>query len=427
MKALIIIILIVYMLGAFLTLLTIILEKVYKKRLKKVRVSKWKNIYVLLPALKEQKIVKQTLEHFSKVKYKGNIQFIVITSEKEEAEYRKLNIKDKTTNVLVDEEIARLNDKRFIHLHYPKTNGNKSSQLNYALDYIDKKKIEQKNTYISVFDFDSEPDLNTFTDLNKVAILRNNPNAILQIPLCCKNFAFLSKKTKNILIILYSLQHTIRSCAVEKMKILLCSLTNMKVPQYFMGACMHLRMDTLMENDKFPFVDDLTLGYRYSIQNLNFAYLPNKNFTLIYNNVFDYMNSATLIFKGISTYISEIKRASKNYWGKFKMFIAGTGNILIFTVVPYIIIIYYIISIINREFTLLFFLMFSTHYLWSISSYIIFRTNGVKTESRINLIFSIIISPIWQLFRPSGFLIYFKRFIVSKIKKESISNRKTER
>lgn len=427
MKALIVIILIVYMLGAFLTLLTIILEKVYKKRLKKVRVSKWKNIYVLLPALKEQKIVKQTLEHFSKVKYKGNIQFIVITSEKEEAEYRKLDIKDKTTNVLVNKEIARLNDKRFIHLHYPKTNGNKSSQLNYALDYIDKKKIEQKNTYISVFDFDSEPDLNTFTDLNKVAILRNNPNAILQIPLCCKNFASLSKKPKKVLIILYSLQHTIRSCAVEKMKILLCSLTNMKVPQYFMGACMHLRMDTLMENDKFPFVDDLTLGYRYSIQNLNFAYLPNKNFTLIYNNVFDYMNSATLIFKGISTYISEIKRASKNYWGKFKMFIAGTGNILIFTVVPYIIIIYYIISIINREFTLLFFLMLSTHYLWSISSYIIFRTNGVKTESRINLIFSIIISPIWQLFRPSGFLIYFKRFIVSKIKKESISYRKTER
>lgn len=190
---------------------------------------------------------------------------------------------------------------------------------------------------------------------------------------------------------------------------------------------MHLRMDTLMINDKFPFVDDLTLGYRYSIQNLNFAYLPNKNFTLIYNNVFDYMNSATLIFKGISTYISEIKRASKNYWGKFKMFIAGTGNILIFTVVPYIIVIYYIISIINREFTPLFFLMLSTHYLWSISSYIIFRTNGIRTESNINLIFSIVISPIWQFFRPTGFLIYFKRFIVSKIKKESINYRKTER
>lgn len=427
MKTLIIIILIVYMLGALLTLLTIALEKIYKNRLSKTKINKYKDIYVLLPALKEQKIVKQTVEHFSKVKYRGNISFIIITSEKEDEEYKRLDIKDKTTNALVDEEISKLGDERFIHLHYPKTNGNKSSQLNYALDYISKKKVNQNNTYISVFDFDSEPDLNTFNDLNKVAILRNNPDAILQVPLCCKNFSHLSKRVKNILILLYSLQHTVRSCAIEKMKILLCSITNMKVPQYFMGACMHLRMDTLMINDKFPFVDDLTLGYRYSIQNLNFAYLPNKNFTLIYNNVFDYMNSATLIFKGISTYISEIKRASKNYWGKFKMFIAGTGNILIFTVVPYIIVIYYIISIINREFTPLFFLMLSTHYLWSISSYIIFRTNGIRTESNINLILSIIISPIWQFFRPTGFLIYFKRFIVSKIKKESINYRKTER
>ena len=427
MKTLIIIILIVYMLGALLTLLTIALEKIYKNRLSKTKINKYKDIYVLLPALKEQKIVKQTVEHFSKVKYRGNISFIIITSEKEDEEYKRLDIKDKTTNALVDEEISKLGDERFIHLHYPKTNGNKSSQLNYALDYISKKKVNQNNTYISVFDFDSEPDLNTFNDLNKVAILKNYPDAILQVPLCCKNFSHLSKRVKNILILLYSLQHTVRSCAIEKMKILLCSITNMKVPQYFMGACMHLRMDTLMINDKFPFVDDLTLGYRYSIQNLNFAYLPNKNFTLIYNNVFDYMNSATLIFKGISTYISEIKRASKNYWGKFKMFIAGTGNILIFTVVPYIIVIYYIISIINREFTPLFFLMLSTHYLWSISSYIIFRTNGIRTESNINLILSIVISPIWQFFRPTGFLIYFKRFIVSKIKKESINYRKTER
>ena len=130
MKIVIIIILIVYMLGALLTLLTIALEKIYKNRLNKVKINKYKDIYVLLPALKEQKIVKQTLEHFSKVKYKGNISFIVITSEKEDEEYRRLDIKDKTTNILVDEEISKLGDKRFIHLHYPKTNGNKSSQLN---------------------------------------------------------------------------------------------------------------------------------------------------------------------------------------------------------------------------------------------------------------------------------------------------------
>ena len=165
-----IIVFIVYFLGFVFSILTIYLERKYKKQINEYKVSKYIDIYVLLPAMKEQKIVKSTIDWFHKIKYKGNIKFIVITTEKEELEYKTNNIKDKTTNIVVKEYLNKLNDKRFIHYHYPKTNGNKSSQMNYAIDMIKNEyKINNNDTYISVFDFDSQPELNTFDVLNQVA------------------------------------------------------------------------------------------------------------------------------------------------------------------------------------------------------------------------------------------------------------------
>lgn len=419
----------VYFLGFVLTLLTILLEKKYKKKLKKVDIKKYKNIYVLLPALREQKIVDQTIEWFRKIKYRGNIKYVVITTEKEEYEKKVNNTEGKTTSQLVDEKLRIINDGRFIHMHYPKINGNKSSQMNYAVDEVLKTENDLENTYISVFDFDSKPDINTFDELNKVAQLRNNPDAINQVPLCFKNYEEFSNRKGKVLLLLYALQHTIRSCAIEKMKLLVSSLTNMKVPQYFMGACMHIKLKSLIENDKFPiFVDDLTLGYRLSIKSGNFAYLPTYNYTLIPNKVYDYVNSAVLIFKGISTYISEIKKAKgRNLWGRIKMFIAGTGNIVVFTIIPYVIVFYYLYSIFTLQFSLLFWLLLSIPYLWSIASYVNLRYEGFKNDNKLKSFIAFLLSPIWFVFRPFGFFVYLKRLLISKVFKTDIKYKKTER
>ena len=166
-KVLLYIIFGVYFLGFIFTLLTIFLEKIYKNKLSKVQVKKYKNIYVLLPALREQKIVNETIDWFKKIKYKGQIKYIVITTEKEEYENKVNNIKEITTSQLVDKKLAKIKDERFMHIHYPKPQGNKSSQMNYAVDEILKIEKDIENTYISVFDFDSKPDVNTFNELNK--------------------------------------------------------------------------------------------------------------------------------------------------------------------------------------------------------------------------------------------------------------------
>ena len=239
------IIVVVYFLATFAPILTTLMEKKYTKKINNVKVKKYVDIFVLLPAFKEQKIVNETVEWFKKIKYKGNIKFLIITTEKEEKEYKDKNIKELTTSQVVENKLKEINDTRFVHYHYPKTNGNKSSQMNYALEIIDGQC--SNDTYISVFDFDSKPDLDTFNNLNKVYIKKHKPDVIGQVPLNIKNFNSISKK--NIIMIIYTLQHLVRSIAIEKLKLLICSLTNIKVPQYCMGACMHLKYKTLKENN----------------------------------------------------------------------------------------------------------------------------------------------------------------------------------
>ena len=157
MNSIFLIIGLVYLSAFFLTLLTIPLEKKYKKKLNKSPKC-YKDLYVLLPALKEQKIVKTTIDWFSNIKYNGNIKFVIITTQKEEYEYKKNNIKELTTNKVVDKYLKELNDDRFIHYHYNRTDGNKSSQMNFAIELIRKNyNPDLENTYISVFDFDSKP------------------------------------------------------------------------------------------------------------------------------------------------------------------------------------------------------------------------------------------------------------------------------
>ena len=145
------IVFVVYFLGFVLTIWTIFLERKYKRKLNKVKVDNYLDVYVLLPALKEQKIVKSTIDWFKKVKYKGNIKFIIITTEKEELEYKNNNIKDKTTNVVVEEYLKKIKDDRFLHYHYPETNGNKSSQMNYAVEKIKKDYNINLNNSIILF------------------------------------------------------------------------------------------------------------------------------------------------------------------------------------------------------------------------------------------------------------------------------------
>lgn len=415
-----------YLIAPFVSLITILLDKIIIKKQKKYKVKKYADIYVLLPALKEQKIVKETIDWFKNIKYKGNIKYVIVTTEKEENEFKKNNIKNETTSKVVSKYLKNVKDNRFLHIHYPEVEGNKSSQMNYAILQLKSKIIDLDNTYISVFDFDSRPDKSTFNELNKIVQNKNKPDMVQQIPLTVKNYS--ETTNKSIIMTIYSLQHMVRSLAIEKFKFQLSTLLKINVPKYFMGACMHLKLNTLIQYDLFPiFVDDLTLGYRYSIYGRKCEYLYTPNYSLIPNDLKGYFGSSTLIFKGILTYISEIKKAKKHYVNKIKMAIAGTANIFEFCVIPYMFLIYYIYIFLARKFTLFSVITLLIPILWSLSSYIELKTIGIRNDNKIKSLQAILLSSVWFCFRPIGFIKYSIKKLKNIIFKKEIVYTKTER
>ena len=416
----------IYLIIPILSLLTIFIEKIYIKKINKYKTKDYIDIYVLLPCLKEQKIVKSTIDYFRKLKYKGNIKYIIITSEKEDNEYRINNIKDKTTNEVVKDYLKQIKDNRFIHYHYPEINGNKSSQMNYAIGRIMIKDIDLNNTYISVFDFDSSPNKDVFENLNTIAHYKNFPDAIQQVPYSIKNFS--ETTHKSILMTIYSMQHMVRSLAIEKFRLLISSLTNIRLSQYLMGACTHIKLSTLIDNKCFPiFVDDLTLGYRLSIKKARIVYHTSTNYSLIPNDIKGYLGSYTLIFKGVITYIDEIKRIKGYFFRKIRMFIVGSINVLDFAIIPLIYCFYYIYSLVTLNFNLLLIYSLLVPILFSLSSYIVIKTNKVKNDNKLISFLAIIISPLWFIFRPLGSIVYLMKKIKSLIFKKEINYSKTQR
>lgn len=416
----------IYLIAPFVLLMTILLDKIVIKKQKKYKVKEYVDIYVLLPALKEQKIVKETIDWFKNIKYKGNIKYVIVTTEKEENEFKKNNIKSETTNKVVSKYLKKIKDNRFLHFHYPKTEGNKSSQMNYAILQLKSKNMNLDNTYISVFDFDSRPEKTTFDELNKVIQNKNKPDMVQQIPLAIKNYSEMTNKS--IIMTIYSLQHMVRSLAIEKFKFQISTLLNVNVPKYFMGACMHLKLSTLIQYDLFPiFVDDLTLGYRYSIYGKKCEYLYTPNYSLIPNDLKGYFSSSTLIFKGILTYLSEIKKAKKHFINKFKMAIAGTANIFEFCIIPYMFLSYYIYIFLTRNFTLFNIATLLIPVLWSLSSYIELKVIGIKNDNKLRSLLAILLSFIWFCFRPIGFIKYSIKKVKNIILKKEIIYTKTER
>ena len=415
-----------YLIAPFISLLTILFDKIIIKKQKKYKTNKYADIYVLLPAFKEQKIVKDTIDWFNSIKYKGKIKYIIITTEKEELENKTKIIKEKTTNEVVKKYLKQVKDYRFVHMHYPKTNGNKSSQMNYAINIINEGIKNKENTYISVYDFDSRPDKETFNELNKIIQLKNNTDEIQQIPLEIRNYKEISGRS--IMMTIHSLQHMIRSLVIEKFKFQLYTLFKINIPKYFMGACMHLKLSTLLENKLFPiFVDDLTLGYRYSIQNKKCEYLYSNNYALIPNDLKGYFGSSTLIFKGLLTFVNEIRIAKGHIVGKIGMAVFGLLNLLEFCIIPYMFLIYYIYSLITLNFNIFTIITIIIPILWSLSSYIVVKSNNIKYDNKFKSLLSILISPTWFIFRPMGFLRYTFKKIDSIMNNKEITYSKTER
>lgn len=192
-------------------------------------------IYVLLPVLREQKIIRETINNFLNINYPASrYKIVVITTEKENYEkeknkgklryiarklskgckeenfveeflgiftedklreiHNRLNAKEydyideelkyeydnfPTTLELLDLAKKDIDNDRFMVIHYPDVQGVMAHQLNYASEQLARDR-NNLNNYICIYNADSEIDRNSFLEVSEIISKNRGKRYVIQ-------------------------------------------------------------------------------------------------------------------------------------------------------------------------------------------------------------------------------------------------------
>lgn len=185
--------------------------------------------------------------------------------------------------------------RELLHLHYPDVVGGKSEQLNFVLTEI-VRRLESDGTapddvYFVVYDADSQPDLRAAAYVARECVeLRRRgsplPALFQQVPLPLRRPASARSGLADRLVRMYALWHVRRGLAVEIDRLLRYGRIRRTRPGsllrtarqplvYAVGAGMFLHLPALLAIGGFPSaVDDIGLGHRYTLRDLDMRPVP---------------------------------------------------------------------------------------------------------------------------------------------------------
>lgn len=255
------------------------------------RNEKKSNILIVIPCLREQDIIIQTLSYFlGLTKHLDNVKLLIVTTQKEEFEkeinlylkdqlikdvknnmqlqklinkynkilstneikeilkYSKLeNIEEiinnkiqnsKTTSVLIEEFIIQNHlEEKVYHFHYPNNEGIMADQLNYVLNNFEFK--DEKNYYFSVYNADSIPNKDTIKEVLTTINENDNPKVIQQYSVPISNWNELSNLMKGFSI--YQSNFELRYGLINSY------FPNKLLYTYVVGHGMYIRVDILKQ------------------------------------------------------------------------------------------------------------------------------------------------------------------------------------
>lgn len=284
------------------------------------------NILIVIPCLREQDIIIQTLKYFLELTNNfDNVKILVVTTQKEEYEkennmnlkgelikdiknnielqklinkYNKIlstneikemlkyrrskNItkiindkiqKSKTTNDLIKEFIIKNHlEERIYHFHYPNNEGIMADQLNYVLNNF--RFNNEKNYYFSVYNADSIPDKKTIEEVLQTINEKQKPKVIQQYSVPISNWDELSNLMKGFAI--YQSNFELRYGLINSYS------PNKLLYTYVVGHGMYIRVDILKQIGGFEtkyWCEDIYMSY--VLRNKNISIVPIKKLEIM--------------------------------------------------------------------------------------------------------------------------------------------------
>lgn len=284
------------------------------------------NILIVIPCLREQDIIIQTLSYFlGLTKHLDNVKLLIVTTQKEEFEkeinlylkdqlikdvknnmklqklinkynkilstneikeilkYSKLeNIEEiinnkiqnsKTTSVLIEEFIIQNHlEEKVYHFHYPNNEGIMADQLNYVLNNFEFK--DEKNYYFSVYNADSIPNKDTIKEVLTTINENDNPKVIQQYSVPISNWNDLSNLMKGFSI--YQSNFELRYGLINSY------FPNKLLYTYIVGHGMYIRVDILKQIGGFEtkyWCEDIYMSY--VLRNKDISIYPIKTLEIM--------------------------------------------------------------------------------------------------------------------------------------------------
>lgn len=174
--------------------ITLLWFKNSQSQIKVSKINHNKKFIIIIPVLREQKVLEKTVNHFLMMNYDlRKMDIILVSTEKEIQEAKDSNANKKTTIDLIKELKQRINKKYhrkiIIHLHYPSATGKMAHQVNYAFECVLKVyKHNLTNIFVALYNADSRPHLNTLSAIS-ILTLNNNLRVFQQSALFFDNFS----------------------------------------------------------------------------------------------------------------------------------------------------------------------------------------------------------------------------------------------
>lgn len=282
------------------------------------------NFIILIPVLREQKVIKETLALFSSLNYNLNkLKVVVVTTQREitEMNFHRDQLMPSTIEITKNNIVLlnkKLGKKVFYHIHYPYNQGVKSDQLNYALKELlikDPKIYKNKSLYIGIYDADSKINANVLKILSNDAIKNNLPLVYQQPTVYFKNFNKLPNTINGLFMKSFALWQTRYALGYE-IPMFLDSTGNsrrlLKKMQYCIGHGLFIRADFLKKINFFPTpIEDTRIGHIFSYLGQEIRLLPSFESVEVTNKLSRLIKQTSIWFIGENYIVKDFKIANK--------------------------------------------------------------------------------------------------------------------
>lgn len=251
----------------------IVLVKCYIAKKNKIKEVKQTKILVLIPVLREQRVICDTINHFINMKVENTKLYLIIAGTQREEK----SDKETTLEVVkswLDSSKQNLPDN--IDVDYCEATddgGDRATQLNYAVRFIKEIKGVNDLDYIGVYDADSLPSCDTINEVISSFCCEDNLSACQQPVHFIKAANKMSQNNENSILIANAIYQSTWTVISElPMWIKYYKKKNEQVSRrhiYLIGHGEFITND-IYENFHFPeyeVTDGIQLGYRLGMSN----------------------------------------------------------------------------------------------------------------------------------------------------------------